>query len=128
MFACRHVDITLAWNSFGFDDSYLFRRLELHLRDEEDEEARENAPVPGVQFGHLEKAGGRLVVKRGLFTLEYIDMPGASGLTTRKPLSFSMFISNGVASVVIVAALVYAVTAWVCPTKRHKKTVRFEEG
>ena len=58
--------------------AYLYRRLELHLRDEgAEEDVRENSPVPGVQFGHLDKAGGRLVVKKGLFELQFIDMPGA---------------------------------------------------
>ena len=82
------MDITLAWNSANFDDQYLYRRLELHLRDDDaDEDVRENSPVPGVQFGHLEKAGGRLVVKKGLYELQFIDMPGAwwSGRRNPKP-------------------------------------------
>ena len=75
------MDVTLAFNNFGFDDSYMYRRLELHMRsdgvDEDGEEVREGAPLPEVAFGHLEKAGGRLVTKRGMFTLRFFEMPGA---------------------------------------------------
>lgn len=73
------MDITLAFNGFGFDNAYMYRRLELHLRgdpDELEEEVREGAPLPDVRFGHLEGAGGRLVTKRGMFTLQFFEMPG----------------------------------------------------
>lgn len=48
----------------------------MHLRDAEEEEVREGSAVPGVSFGHVAKAGGRLITKRGMHEMNYIDMPG----------------------------------------------------
>ena len=70
------MDISIGYNDMGFDMLYLYRRLELHMQDELAEDAREDGALPGVRFGHLDGAGGRLVTKRGLHELHFIEMPG----------------------------------------------------
>ena len=66
------------FNGLQFDQHYIYKRMELLMAEELDEieDRREDSALPGVQFGHLEGAGGRLVTKRGLHELRFIDMPG----------------------------------------------------
>ena len=61
----REVDITLAYNNFGFDDGYIFNRLDLlgGLQD--------------CQFGKLAPMGEpRLVVKELASKMEFMEIPG----------------------------------------------------